>query len=185
MTENGNVGRFATGDQAAFEAAYDRYVRKIYDFLYFKTFDRETAEDLTQETFFKVFKSAKSFRGTTEAELKSWIYSVAYRTFVDHYRNFRETDELDGIAETHGKSEDHAARIDDGNTLSEVLAYLATIPEEHRDVVVMRVWDDLSYAEISEITGKSVDNCKKIVSRVLVQIQANVAYALLLCFFIP
>ncbi len=180
MAETFDAERFREGDPETFEALYDRYVRKIYDFLFFKTFDRETAEDLTQDAFFKILRSAKAFKGSTEAEFRSWAYSIAYHAFVDHSRSSKETADLDAVAETHGASENHAERIDRSDTLSEVLSYLSGIPESQREIVVMRVWDDLSYAEISEITGKSVDSCKKTVSRVLAQIQANVAYALLL-----
>ncbi len=67
-------------------------------------------------------------------------------------------------------------------TLEGVLTYLDTLPKEQKSIIIMRVWDDLSYKEIAEITGKSVDACKKMVSRIMAQIAANVTFLFFLVF---
>lgn len=67
-------------------------------------------------------------------------------------------------------------------TLEGVLTYLDTLPKEQKNIIIMRVWDDLSYKEIAEITGKSVDACKKMVSRIMAQIAANVTFLFFLVF---
>ena len=64
--------------------------------------------------------------------------------------------------------------IDNKTKLEEVIQYLGTLSERERIILTYRIWDDLSYDEISAITGESVDNCKKIVSRTLGKIAANV-----------
>jgi RNA polymerase sigma factor (sigma-70 family) len=61
-----------------------------------------------------------------------------------------------------------------------VLSFIETLKADQKEVVLLRVWEDLSYKEISEITGKSLDNCKKIVSRSLKNIQANFILILLI-----
>ena len=71
--------------------------------------------------------------------------------------------------------------IDHKTKLESVMNYLNTLKSEQKEIVIMRIWDDLSYAEIGTITGKSVDSCKKTVSRLLIQIQSNVVS---LCIFI-
>lgn len=184
MTRQPDIARLRDGDLEVFGELYERFVRKIYDFLYYKTFDREVAEDLTQETFMKALKKIDSFHGTSESEFKSWLYTIAHHTAIDRFRTESETTSLDGHGEIRANAEDPGEHIDRTGKLAEVLGYLDTLPREHRDIIMMRIWDDLSYKEISEITGKSVDNCKKIVSRGLAQIQANIAYLFFLCFFI-
>jgi RNA polymerase sigma-70 factor (ECF subfamily) len=57
-----DIQKLRSGDNEAFSMLYETYVRKIYDFLYFKTFNQEIAEDITQETFFKAFKKIHSFQ---------------------------------------------------------------------------------------------------------------------------
>jgi DNA-directed RNA polymerase specialized sigma24 family protein len=70
--------------------------------------------------------------------------------------------------------------IDDKNKLEEVIDFLKSLKVEKREILIMRIWNDLSYKEISEITWKSVDNCKKITSRVLKDINTNLAIFILL-----
>jgi RNA polymerase sigma factor (sigma-70 family) len=72
--------------------------------------------------------------------------------------------------------------IDNKDKLAAVVELLNTFNKTHREIIMLRIWEDLSYKEISEITGSSVDNCKKIVSRGLKTIQAN--FVLLLLFII-
>ncbi len=69
--------------------------------------------------------------------------------------------------------EDFWQDVDNKDKLKEVFHYLKDIKEEHREIVLYRIWEDLSYKEISENKWKSVDNCKKIVSRTLKTISAN------------
>lgn len=159
-------------------------MKRIYDFLFYKTFDETVAEDLTSDTFMKALKSMKQFSGNTEKELFSWLYRIAYNTLVDHYRTTRETSDLDEASETVGQDAGFESDVDNRSKLEEILGYLDTLSQDQRNIVIMRIWDDLPYADISALTGKSVDNCKKIVSRVLGQIQANVAFALFLVFMI-
>jgi len=178
------VQRLRSGNADAFGSLYELHVRKIYDFLYYKTFDQETAEDLTQETFFKALKKIDSFKGSTVAEFSSWLYKIAYHTAIDHFRTSDTHGELDEASEQVAYSENFGADIDHRSKLEEVMDYLNTISADQKDILVMRIWDELSYAEISEITGKTVDNCKKIVSRALAQIQSNIAYLCILAHFL-
>lgn len=132
----------------------------------------------------KALRNIANFSGETERELFAWLYRIAYNTFVDHYRSSRETIDTDEIADTHGVDPDIERSVDDRSKLEEILGYLETIPSDQRSIIIMRIWDDLSYAEIAEITGKSVANCKQIVSRVLRQIQANIAFMWLFVWFL-
>lgn len=69
-------------------------------------------------------------------------------------------------------------------TLENILKYLDTLPLEQKNILIMRIWDDLSYKEIAEITGKNVDACKKIVSRLVTQIAANVTFLFFIVFIL-
>ena len=73
-----------------------------------------------------------------------------------------------------GYSPTTGSDVDAESTLSEVMKFLDTLSERERTILTMRIWDELSYNEISEITGESVSNSKKIVSRTLAKIGANV-----------
>lgn len=181
---HGYIISYKQGNLHAFSWIYECSVKKIYDFLFYKTFDSSIAEDLTSDTFMKALKNMKHFSGSEEKEFLAWLYRIAYNTLVDYYRTERETSDIDEIGELIGKDAGFADWVDARSKLEEVLNYLDTISDDQKNIVLMRVWDDLSYAEISTITGKSIDNCKKIVSRVMQQIQANIAFLLCILFIL-
>ena len=147
--------------------------KKVYRFVYHRTNDHERSEDIVADTYMKAMKRIGGFRGVHEGEFFSWIYRIAYTTLVDQSRSSRTVESLDDI-ET-GYSIDEGKHIDVSSKLQEVMDFLQTLSEKERTILTMRIWDDLSYAEISEITGESVDNSKKIVSRTLAKIHANIA----------
>lgn len=82
--------------------------------------------------------------------------------------------DIDAIVEI-GISHDFAQEIDSKDTLSRVLQYMQELKPIEREIVTLRIWDDLSYTEIAKICDKKEDNCKKILSRALAKIGANVA----------
>ena len=171
-----------TGRSDSFSHIYEHFVDKIYRFVFHKTMDETVTEDIVSDVFFKALKHMESFSWKTEQELSSWIYRIAYNSVIDFYRTRKEHTELELIEETHGTSPGYGEKMDDTMTLEGVLTYLDTLPKEQKNIIIMRVWDDLSYKEIAEITGKSVDACKKMVSRIMAQIAANVTFLFFLVF---
>lgn len=175
------VERLQNGDVDAFGDLYELYFSKIYRFIYYKTLDQAVAEDITEETFLKALKNRKSFHGSTASEFSSWLYAIAYNACVDHFRNQEDTTDVDESSEELGFSEDTAGDLDNRSKIEEILAFLDTFPTEQKDIIIMRVWDELSYEEIAAITGKSQENCRKIVSRGLTAIQSNITYLIAFC----
>ena len=86
--------------------------------------------------------------------------------------------------EYFGYSLNHTTDIDNKTKLNEVLNFMKTLTEREQTILTLRIWDDLSYDEISFITGESVVNTKQIVSRSLAKIAANVSYIIFLTFII-
>jgi RNA polymerase sigma-70 factor (ECF subfamily) len=141
--------------------------------------DESITEDIVSDVFYKSFKSIKKFSGSTEKELSSWMYRIAYNSVIDYYRTKKEHIELESIEETQGMIVNFSGNIDDNTTIDNIQEFLKRIPDEQKNIIIMRIWDDLSYKEISSITGKNVDTCKKIVSRILIRIAANVTFLFL------
>ncbi|MDD2515891.1 MAG: RNA polymerase sigma factor [Candidatus Gracilibacteria bacterium] len=172
------------GEIESFGVIYDYFIEKIYDFCFYKTFDKSVSEDLTSDVFFKTLKNMKSFPGVTLKDFNSRIYRIAYNTTVDYYRTKKEHVDLEIVKNSSSYNEKFGDNFDNKNKLEEVLDYLDTLPKMHKDILTMRIWDELSYAEISEITNQSVDNCKQIVSRNLRKIQENISFLIILMFLI-
>jgi RNA polymerase sigma factor (sigma-70 family) len=167
-----HLAKIRNGNLDAFGPLYDMSYEKVYRFVYHRTNDHERSEDIVADTYMKAMKRIGSFRGIHEGEFFSWIYRIAYTTLVDQSRSSRSVENLDDV-ET-GYSIDEGKHIDASSKLQEVMDFLQTLSEKERTILTMRIWDDLSYAQISEITGESVDNSKKIVSRTLAKIHANI-----------
>lgn len=70
------------------------------------------------------------------------------------------------------------------DVLTEVMNYMETLPERDRAIITLRIWEDLSYEEIAKITGESISNAKKIISRNLEKISANITYCLIFSLLI-
>lgn len=158
---------------------YDKYVDKIYSFVYQKTTNKEVAEDIVSDVFISALNNINSFRVEEWSSVKSWLYRIAYNKIIDFYRTNKEFEEIWDCLDMSINS-DFAQDLDNKEKLKEVFLYIKDIKKEHRDILIYRIWDDLSYKEISDITWLSVDNCKKIVSRTLKTISANFVILILI-----
>lgn len=158
----------------SFWELYERYVDKIYKFIYLKTYDTDLSQDLTSQTFLKALDNINKFKVEENANFNAWIYRIAYNLIVDNYKKEekKSTTNIDEILEIW-YSLDFAQDIDNKDKLKEILNYFDTLKEKHKQILLMRLWEDLSYKEISEITWESVANCKKIVSRTLAKIPSE------------
>lgn len=165
----------------SFVYLYDRYVEKIYKFLYFRTFDQDLAEDITSQTFLKCMNKIGTFhpdKGTFQA----WLYQIARNLLIDEYRKKKPTENI----ETHF---DLASTVNLENETSQTLTneslkkLLMTLPTESQELVSMRLWDELPYAEIANITGKTEGSLKMQFSRIIDQLQKQ-AHLLALTLFL-
>lgn len=148
---------------------YEKYVDQIYKFIYLKTYNVELSQDLTSQTFLKALDKISTFKNDETSSFKSWIYRIAYNLVIDDYKTKKESINLEEILEIWFE-QNLWKNLDDKEKLKKVFNYFNTLNKKHKEILIMRLWDDLSYKEISEISNQSVDNCKKIVSRTLSQI---------------
>ncbi|NDK10162.1 RNA polymerase sigma factor [Candidatus Gracilibacteria bacterium] len=183
MQERDYITRYQNGDFSAFGSLYDLYIDQIFAYVLRKTSQREVAEDLTSQIWMKALKGIENFETQEGASFKSWIYTIAANMVIDYYRSAKEQVQLDDIAEM-GISENIGSQIDNKDTLAKVLVFLKNLKPIEEEIVILKVWDELSYKEIAEITGKKEDNCKQIYKRTLEKIQANVSLLIILIFFI-
>lgn len=178
-----SLDRIRSGDLGAFGDFYDASYHRVYAFIYHRTLDTPLTEDIVSMTYMKAIKNLKTLRAQTEGEIFSWILQIAYHSLIDTMKTKDDeilSDDLDAI----GYEKNHATDIDNRSKLEEVLNFMNTLSERDRAMLSMRIWDDLSYEEISQITGESVANCKQIVSRGLAKIGANVSYLFIFSFLL-
>ena len=173
MDEKAAIEQCQRGDTEAFGLLYDVYAQRIYRFIYFKTMHRETAEDLTSQTFFKALESFPAFN-SQKGTFSAWLYCIARNTVIDHFRTLHPTDDLDSVFGLAGK-QDVALEIDNREQVNKIHSYLDKLTAQQRNVIIMRLWDQLSYREIAEITKTSEASCKMSFSRAVGILRQNLA----------
>jgi RNA polymerase sigma-70 factor (ECF subfamily) len=147
--------RFQAGDASAFEVLVRRHRTPVFSFLLRLTGDRARAEDLCQEAFLKAVRAAADW--APRARFQTWLYAIARNQAVDEARRqaFRRADPLDGAPAaamaSDGPSPDRSA---ESSLLRPKLeAALAALPEEQREVFLLREYAGLRFHEIASVTG--------------------------------
>jgi RNA polymerase sigma-70 factor, ECF subfamily len=163
------VTRARKGDREAFGILYDTYVQDVYRFLLSKTHKKEDAQDLVSETFIKAFSSIASFSPKRNASFRSWLFTIANRSFIDHTRKRHDTS-LENVEEPVAK--DSPVQNTEQSLLSDALKKaLATLNDAQRETIILRVWHDCSFQEIGEILGKSEASTKMLMKRGLIALK--------------
>lgn len=184
MSEIETIKRCQQEELSSFSLLYDQYVRLIYQFIYFKTQHKETAEDLTSTTFMKALESISQF-DSQKGSFKTWLYQIARNSVIDHYRAFHSTSDLNDFWDI-SSPENVKDQVDKNLEWQKVGKYLKKLKPEQREIILLRLWSDLPFAEIAEIMGKSEPNCKMMFKRSLEELKANLPNVLsLLLFFYP
>ena len=160
------VTRAADGREDGFEELVRRYQRPIAAYVYRMVGDYEAALDLTQEVFIKVYNSLRRYR--SEFKFSTWIYKIAHNSAVDHLRRRGGREqallrEFDGeqydlpIESRRPSPEQESERAERRAEIEQVVSGL---PSAYRELVVLRHSHDLSYDEISEVTGLPLGTVK-------------------------
>ncbi len=170
------------GQLDKFGLLYDKYIKKIYDFVFYRTGHKETAEDIVSHVFLKAIGKIGGFQ-MGEGTFQAWLYRIARNAVIDHYRTAKQHDNLDDHAGLAG-SGDADGEIDAREKLKEIRNYLAKLSPEQRDIITMRVWQEMSYAEIAEIMGKSEASCKMMYSRTITKLREEVPLIILVLFLL-
>jgi RNA polymerase sigma-70 factor (ECF subfamily) len=157
------VQQYIAGNENALALLINRHQSKIYGFIYSKLPDRDVADDIFQDTFIKVIKTLKSNAYNEEGKFLPWVMRIAHNLIVDHFRKnkkmpvVRDTDEFSIFSVIKDDS-----KTIEGLMISQVIEedlrrIIQELPADQKEVLVMRIYQDLSFNEIAEITGVSIN----------------------------
>ena len=166
------------GQSEAFGQLYDKYFQKIYKFIYYKTSHRENAEDLTSLTFHKALENINKFKAD-QGLFSAWLYKIARNNVIDHYRSSPENQNLETSFNIY-QEENIEEAMDKNQQLEQIREKLDLLSPEQKEIVILRVWNELSYKEISQTIGKSEASCKMTFSRALKQLKSSLALLIII-----
>lgn len=157
------VKLYIKGKEAALSVLINRYKTKIYTNVYFMVKDRDLAEDIFQDTFLKVINTLKSGKYNEEGKFFPWVQRIAHNLAIDHFRREKKmktispSEDFDIFSVLQLKDENVQDKIVREQIESDVQRLVEYLPEEQKEVVYMRIYKDLSFKEISDLTGVSIN----------------------------
>lgn len=158
------VARYSKGDNKAFDELLVRYQSKLFNYIYFIVRNQEVAEDLFQETFVKAITTIQQGRYTASGRFGAWLTRIAHNLIIDGFRQERaentvsnEDSEVDLFNDADLCDDNIEIQLVNEQTLCDVRRLVDALPDNQREVVYMRFYQDLSFKEIAEITGVSIN----------------------------
>lgn len=157
------VRHYIDGDELALSVLVKRHQSKIFGFIYSKVLDRDISDDIFQDTFIKVIKTLKSNSYNEEGKFLPWVMRIAHNLIIDHFRKnkkmplYRETEEFSIFSIMTDNSPNIESRIITEQVESDLLRLIDELPADQKEVLEMRIYQDLSFKEISESTGVSIN----------------------------
>ena len=157
------IRSFQAGDTEAFDVLVTRYKDRIYSSILFFVKDTYLAEDLFQDVFIKIIDTLKKKRYTEEGKFLPWALRIAHNLCVDYFRKVKRTpaiktsDDQDIFEVINVSQEAPDQKLMRGESHDKVRRMLDLLPEEQREIIVLRHYANLSFKEIAEITNCSIN----------------------------
>ena len=166
-----------------FDPLYREYVKPVFAFLYRRILDRQTAEDLTSVTFMKALEKINKY-SPAKGNFGAWLFTIARNALTDHYRAMRPHDDIESAWDL-ASEEDVPHGVSNRLEFAKIKEAMQKIDASKREIIMLRLWEGLSFKEIGQITGKTENNCKVIFCRTLEQLRKELpltSLLLLMCF---
>ncbi len=164
MTDEDLVTLYAQGNNAAFDILLNRHKNNVYSYIYFIVRNTELAEDIFQETFVKAIITIKQGRYTENGKFRAWISRIAHNLIIDYFRQEKneqvisndeyEVDLFNNSKFSDGTVEDEIVK---NQILADVKKLINYLPDNQKEVLILRYYQDLSFKEIADITGVSIN----------------------------
>ncbi len=164
MTDDMLVSLYSNGNNKAFNILLTRYQDKLYSYINFIVRNRELADDIFQDTFVKAIVTLQKGCYTSTGKFGAWLNRIAHNLIIDHFRQNSNNNTISNDAQEYDILNDASLaeiNIEDSiineQTLADVRRLIDALPDNQREVVFMRYYQDLSFKEIADITGVSIN----------------------------
>jgi len=166
------VERAAGGDFEAFGNLYSIYLDRIYRYVFYQVRDKMIAEDITEEVFVKAWKAIGSCKGK-EQTFSSWLYRIAHNQVIDNLRSKRGqlSLEMETVDEVSGPEVEVEAELE----RQELLGLIACLPQNQRQVIILKFIEGLDNREIAQVMGKSQGAVRVLQMRALARLRRELS----------
>jgi RNA polymerase sigma-70 factor (ECF subfamily) len=155
---------YLSGDIDAISKLVERHKKHVFNYIYMMVKDRDIADDIFQDTFIKVVRCIEEGRYADNGKFLSWVLRIAHNQVIDHFRQAKQENKIsesDAGYDILGSLRFASETVEDKMVCEQIHDDLRRIvdhlPEEQREVVLMRYYDNLSFKEISETTDVSIN----------------------------
>lgn len=154
---------YIDGDESALAILIERHQAKVYGFIYSKVGDTTISDDIFQDTFIKVIKTLKTNAYNEEGKFLPWLMRIAHNQTIDFFRKNkkmpmqRETEEYSIFNFMSDSAQNIEGKLIEFQVEKDLKRLVESLPKDQREVLKMRFYDDLSFKEIADITGVSIN----------------------------
>jgi len=164
----------AKKDPQAFDYIYDRYMPQIFQYVMYRVYNREVAEDIVSIVFYKAMKNIKLFEWRpNKIPFSAWLYRIAYNEICN---NAKKEKKHDKILKNHMSEEPEAyyemTHDEDQKSFEFVHEYLQKLSQKDQDIITLRFFEKKSFAEIAQITGKNESTLRVNLHRALKKLES-------------
>lgn len=157
------IRRYVNGDERAFELLLSRHKGKIYTSIYMFVKDNDLANDIFQDTFIKVIDTFRSGKYNEEGKFLQWAMRISYNLCIDYFRKNKRrptvapSEDFDIFNVVKVVEENEETKIMQSQTYEKVRELVNSLPQEQREVIILRHYAELSFKEIAELTNVSIN----------------------------
>jgi RNA polymerase sigma-70 factor (ECF subfamily) len=157
------IVNYIDGCENSLEFLIKKHQHRLFNFIYSKVLDRDIADDIFQDTFVKVIKTLKRGVYNEEGKFLPWMMRIAHNLVIDHFRKknriplFENSDNFDIFQLISDGSLNAENAIIDEQIVTDLQKIIVELPEDQKEVLMMRFYRDMSFKEIANITGVSIN----------------------------
>jgi RNA polymerase sigma-70 factor (ECF subfamily) len=153
------VQDYISGNEKSLEILINRHNQRVTSFIYSKVLDRDITEDIFQDTFIKVIKTLKKGRYSEEGKFLPWVMRIAHNLIIDHFRKNKRMPKFEGNDDFNIFSVIGDDKLNAEKQLikNQIDSDLRDLIDDQKEVLLMRIYKDMSFKEISENTGVSIN----------------------------
>lgn len=164
LTDEELVMKYAKGINEAFDVLLNRYKSKLFSYIYFAVRDRDLADDIFQDTFVKAIMTIRQGRYTENGKFPAWITRIAHNLIIDYFRQEKSNNQISSeeagfdLLNNPKFSDDNIEdRLIHDQIITDIKKLVMYLPENQQEVVIMRYYKNLSFKEIADATGVSIN----------------------------